>query len=354
MALQAAESPTGVLSPLWSQIAAGAVERDRSARFPTEAFEALGAAGVLGARGRVAEWALVRAAARVDGSVARILDGHFNAAERLDLLAPPALRMRDLADVAAGRLWLGVWGADPAQPHEGEPARLGPDGRVRGTKLFCSGAGGVQRALVTVRGGADADTPPLLVYLDVRERPGDGVTIDRSWFHGAGMRASESHRVVFDGVEPLAVLGEPGELGREPWFSRDAMRTAATWVGLADAIVDAALGALAQRPVIGELEAHAAGRLQTARGTCDAWIALAARRADAGDDLRETSIAYRAAIAGAVRTILDTAAAACGTRPFAEGELLDRARRDLELFLHQHRLDPLLARLGRARLEQLR
>lgn len=352
MSVRAAAPATpgqAALSPLWTEIAAGAVERDRQARFPVEAFEALGAAGVLGARGRVAEWALVRAAARVDGSVARVLDGHFNAAERLDLLAPPALRMHDLAEVAAGRLWLGVWGADPARPHEGEPARLGTDGRVRGTKLFCSGAGGIHRALVTVRGGS-GDEPPLLAYLDVRE--GDGVEIDRSWFNGAGMRASESHRVTFDGVEPLALLGEPGELVRDPWFSRDAMRTAATWVGLADGIADAALTALAERPHVGELEAHAAGKLIAARGTCDAWIALAARRAE--DDARATSIAYRAAIAAAAREIVETAASACGTRPFAAGGLLERHRRDLELFLHQHRLDPLLARLGRARLEQLR
>jgi hypothetical protein len=32
--------------------------------------------------------------------------------------------------------------------------------------------------------------------------------------------------------------------------------------------------------------------------------------------------------------------------------LLDRARRDLEVFLLQHRLDPLLARLGEAALEE--
>ena len=55
--------------------------------------------------------------------------------------------------MSAGELLLGVWGADPA-PGEGSPAHLerGRDGLVlRGVKTFCSGAGGVQRALVVAR-----------------------------------------------------------------------------------------------------------------------------------------------------------------------------------------------------------
>ena len=60
----------------------------------------------------------------------------------------------------------------------------------------------------------------------------------------------------------------------------------------------------------------------------------------------------REAVAGAGRPILDEAARACGSRPFATGGALDRARRDLEIFLLQHRLDPLVARAGRAVLRE--
>jgi hypothetical protein len=66
---------------------------------------------------------VLRAVARADGSVGRILDGHFNGVERLSLLAPEPLRSAELEAVAAGELRLGVWGADPI-PGEGEPARL--------------------------------------------------------------------------------------------------------------------------------------------------------------------------------------------------------------------------------------
>ena len=57
----------------------------------------------------------------------------------------------------------------------------------------------------------------------------------------------ESHRVVFEGAAVLAVLGEPGELVREPYFGRDAIRTAVTWAGIADSAVEGALGILAAK-----------------------------------------------------------------------------------------------------------
>ena len=69
--------------------------------------------------------------------------------------------------------------------------------------------------------------------------------------------------------------------------------------------------------------------------------------ADAGAvALPQMAIMARAAIADACRTLLDEAARACGSRPFAIAAPLDRARRDLEVFLLQHRLDGPLARFG--------
>ncbi|MGI8440904.1 MAG: acyl-CoA dehydrogenase family protein, partial [Thermoleophilaceae bacterium] len=246
-------------------IAAGAEERDRLPAFPTDALDVLERAGALAltvpdAAGErpvsfAEEWAAVRRVACADGSVGRIYDGHMNAVERLDAHAREPLRSEELAAVAAGRRRLGVWGADPV-PGEGEPARLverGDRRTIEGVKVFCSGAGGLDRALVLVRG--DRPGPPLLAYVDLTER----VRVDRAWYRGAGMRASESHRVVFDEAEVLAVLGDPGELAREPWLGRDAVRTAATWAGVADSGLEAALAALAIHLETDELRALAAG-----------------------------------------------------------------------------------------------
>lgn len=342
---------TASLATALDEIARSAADRDAQPSFPREPFRALAKAGAQalnlpGRRGGAVssfgeELATVRAVARADGSVGRIYDGHLNAVERLTLLAEEPLRSEELARIEAGDLTLGVWGADPL-PSEGEPARLDADAeRLRGVKVFCSGAGGVDRALVNVR-GPDGSGPPLLAYLDLSE----GVEVDRGWFRGAGMRASESHRVVFEGTPVLAVLGRPGELSRQPWFSRDGIRTAATWAGVLDSAVADALGTLRAKPVRGQLEELAAGRILAEQEAVDLWLAEAARRAVSGAIDLAFSVSLREAIASAARRALDEAARACGSRPFAVGSALDRARRDLEIFLLQHRLDPLVARVG--------
>ncbi|HEY5196869.1 MAG TPA: acyl-CoA dehydrogenase family protein [Solirubrobacteraceae bacterium] len=333
-------------------IAAGAAALDRAPAFPSAPLTDLGAAGALTGDLPFAEaLRLVRAVSRADGSVGRILDGHLNAVERLRLLAPtedPALA-RDLEQIASGELWLGLWGADPVAD-EGDPAVVvGSPGawQLTGAKVFCSGAGGVHRAAVVAR-APDGSSARWLVYVDLTAR----VEVDRAWFRGSGMRASESHRVVFDRADILAVLGEPGELGRDPWFSRDAIRTAASWAGMADAALDDALHSLAQRPRAGELEGLAAGRMLTAQKTIDLWMAAGAQADD--EAAVELSVHLREAVSGAATTILDEAARACGSRPFALGTGLDRARRDLQLLLLQHRLDPLVSRRGRTTLEACR
>jgi hypothetical protein len=329
-----------------AEVAAGASARDHApAAFPEDAVRALERAGALGfaaSLGHRQEWSLVRRIARADGSVGRIVDGHLNGMERLLALAPGPLRAAEMRALAAGSRRIGVWGADPV-PGEGVPARL-VDGRsgpvVVGAKVFCSGAGGVDRALVTVAGHAG---PGLLAYVDVTR----GTEIDTSWYAGSGLRTSESHRVLFHAAPVIAVLGSPGELVREPWFSRDAIRTAACWAGIADRAADAALDAMAARGRPGELDGLAAGRILGALAGIDRWLESAAVVAgDPGADLADTSVMLRAAVSEACRAVIDAGARALGSRPYAAGGDLDRCRRDLELFLLQHRLDPMVARLG--------
>jgi alkylation response protein AidB-like acyl-CoA dehydrogenase len=220
---------------------------------------------------------------------------------------------------------------------------------LRGVKTFCSGAGGLDRALVLARvtepDGGERPGPPTAVWVALTH---ETATVDETWFAGAGLRSSVSHRVTFHDAPVLAVLGEPGWISAQPWFSRDALRTSATWAGIVDAAAEAALTELRARPSTGELEALAAGRVRTEQATVDLWQRRAADAMDAGDpqELRTASVQARAAIAAAATRLLDEAARACGSHPFATGGPLERARRDLEVFLLQHRLDPLVARDG--------
>jgi hypothetical protein len=353
-----ADTPLSGFEDMLGEIASGAAERDREAapRFPAGPIGILESSGVLAWNARPGterppaadELGLVRQVARADGSVGRIFDGHLNAVERLAVQAPVEVRDRELAAIAAHRLRAGVWGGDPA-PGEGPPATVleinGSD-VLRGVKTFCSGAGGLDRALILARQAADG--PPLAVWIDLTDRR---VEVDPTWYRSYGLRVSVSHRVVFRDAPVIARFGAPGSLAAQPWFSRDALRTAASWAGMADAATRAALDELAARPGRGPLEALAAGRILTAQRTIDLWMERGARSMDAGEEaLADIAIQARVGIADACRVLLDEAARACGSRPFARGDALDRVRRDLEVFLLQHRLDPLLARLGEAAL----
>ena len=63
--------------------------------------------------------------------------------------------------------------------------------------------------------------------------------------------------------------------------------------------------------------------------------------------MRTLSVHLREAVARAAQALVDEALRAAGSRPLARGGALDRAARDLRIFLLQHRLDPLLVRAGR-------
>ncbi len=86
--------------------------------------------------------------------------------------------------------------------------------------------------------------------------------------------------------------------------------------------------------------------------TIDLWLAHAARCFDDGDAVNDRcgalATATRAAVAEASRGVAAEAVRACGSRALATLDDLDRRRRDLEVFLLQHRLEPQLETLGRA------
>jgi alkylation response protein AidB-like acyl-CoA dehydrogenase len=219
-----------------------------------------------------------------------------------------------------------------------------------GVKTFCSGAGGVQRALVIARDELGARR---VAYVDTSR----GLVIDKRWYRASGLRSSESHRVEFRDTPVLALLGGDDELMREPWLSRDAVRTAATWAGIADSIVRATVVVLAKGEP-DQIRMHAVGRMRVAQATIDRWLDHSASALNDVDGLErdveaESAAGQRAlagecrvAIADAARLIASEAARTCGSRALVDGGTLDRARRDLDLFLMQHRLDPTLVEIG--------
>jgi hypothetical protein len=100
--------------------------------------------------------------------------------------------------------------------------------------------------------------------------------------------------------------------------------------------------------------------MRVAQATIDRWLEHASRQlqdvdridadtepgAPARDSTRALAGECRVALADSARSIALDAARVCGSRALVGGGTLDRARRDLDLFLLQHRLDPKLVEIG--------
>jgi alkylation response protein AidB-like acyl-CoA dehydrogenase len=144
----------------------------------------------------------------VDGSLARLVEGHLDALAILDELGRPG---DDL-----GRR--GVWAA---RPELLRASRSGRGWRVSGTKPWCSGADGIERALVT----ATADDGLLLFDI-----PTAAFTFQDDW-HPLGMRASDSRTGQLD-TDVDEPLGPPGCYVERAGFGHGGVGVAACWHGL--------------------------------------------------------------------------------------------------------------------------
>ena len=153
----------------------------------------------------------------------RLFEGHVNALE-LVLRYGNERRVQLVAEEAqAGKLF-GVWNTDDANGLR----LIHRHGRswLEGQKILASGAGHIQRPLVT----ATDETGRRMIVLPKLGAP-DRADVSRWTAHG--MRASATGAVDFTGVEiePMEIVGREGDYERQPWFFRGrmALRRGAPW-----------------------------------------------------------------------------------------------------------------------------
>ncbi|MHB1533458.1 MAG: acyl-CoA dehydrogenase family protein, partial [Acidimicrobiales bacterium] len=151
-------------------------------------------------------------------SLGRLAEGH---ADALAILAE--------ADQAGDPGRWGVWAARSADA-DLDARDTGGMWVLDGAKAFCSGAGVLDRALVTARAGGAVRL--FHVRLD---HP--GVSVLAGTWPSVGMAASMSATVRFAGV-PAEAVGPPGFYTERPGFWFGAVGGAACWAGGARALVD--------------------------------------------------------------------------------------------------------------------
>ncbi|TWG07128.1 hypothetical protein FHX80_115632 [Streptomyces brevispora] len=269
---------------------------------------------------------------RADLSMARLAEGHADAAAILAELKAPAPR--------PGERW-GVWAAQP--PGVTLRARYeGGHWRLDGVKAFCSGAHSCTHALVT------ADTEAGRRLFAVATDGAGYAPIAGTWL-AVGMAGSDSPDVRFTGV-PGRPVGETDAYLRRPGFSHGGAGVAACWLGGARGVADTLVEA-ARRREPDQLTAAHLGAVDVALHSAMCALVVAADAIDAapldgGERAVVGTARVRAAVADVCSRVLDEVGRALGAGPLCHDREHAQRVADLTVYVRQHHAERDLASLG--------
>jgi len=271
-------------------------------------------------------------------AVARLYEAHVNALQLALRYGSHRLAETVARDAREGRLFA-LWVTDPADGG----VRLTSARTLTGRKIFCSGAGAADRALITV--GTPEGTRMMIV-----RAPGADV-VKPAGVKLAGMRAAITGAVDFTGyaVNLDDWLGGAGDYLREPVFSAGAWRGSAAAYGGLVALLKLYRDELVSRGRNGHPHQLARfGSAVIAAETARLWLHNVALRACLEDGPAEEIVAYvnlgRIAIETACLDAIRLTQRSLGLGAFMEGAAAERIARDLAVFLRQPAPDETLER----------
>jgi alkylation response protein AidB-like acyl-CoA dehydrogenase len=271
-------------------------------------------------------WRALASIARHDVSEARVIEAHVDA---VSILHEAGLEPEP-------RALYGVWAAE-------EPGRSleFDDERVRGQKPFCTGAGIVDRALVTARTPAGV----VLVEIDARHPSIDYATDD--WLTPA-FASTGTATATFE-TPTIRAVGSTGWYLDRVGFWHGACGPAACWAGGVLGLIDQAVAAAAAKNAEPHLDAHI-GALVAIGWELDAVLDRAGDEVDAEPEDAAAAV-RRARI---VRHLVDRTAAevierfgrALGPRPLVRDPDVVRRIAEVQLYVRQCHAERDLDALG--------
>ena len=265
-----------------------------------------------------------------DLSLARLAEAHWDAVAILAEAGRPA---------ACGVLY-GVWAAEKPGQALQLVAQPGGGFALSGEKAWLSGAGLVDRALVSA-----GDS--LLVEVDLRAHA-DRVAFDGSGWKTEAFRETRTAMGRFDAVPVAAeaVIGGPGWYTGRAGFWHGACGPAACWAGGAAGLVELAMRTTRK-------DAHTVAHLGAMRAdvwALGAYLDVAGREMDAGEDsgadARVRALTVRHLVEQACTDVLRRLPRALGPVPLAMDEEFQRRYAELDLYLRQSHAERDLEALG--------
>ncbi len=356
---------TDELNNLLTKIADAAPQTDTDKTFPEAAFGWLADAGLLevtlpnrqldGQRPKSDRLLhILKRIGAANLAVGRVYEGHINAMNLIHLYATPAQKEAWYADVIKYKRLFSVWNT---QAGDGVKIHAIGQGRYRleGAKTFCSGAGCIQRPLVTGQLlGAQKQGWQMCIIPTERVKP---IPQDDSFWQPLGMRASISYKLDFTGIEldENDLLGQPDDYYRQPYFSGGAIRFAAVQLGGAEALYEATRVFLAsmgrtddsfQRTRLAEMAwlIESGNQWINAAGVkTDAWQASGGE----ADKIVAYANMTRTAIEEICLRVMPLAERSVGARGLMRPLPFERIHRDLTFYLRQPAPDATILDIGR-------
>jgi alkylation response protein AidB-like acyl-CoA dehydrogenase len=279
-------------------------------------------------------WRRLAELTEVDVVAGRLAEAHTDAVAILAELGGP--------DPKPDQLW-GVWaaeGGDAVLLAHGE----GDGVKLKGTKVWCSGAGICTHALVTARVDGERRGLFAVDLGDRHVRP-----LPSNW-RNPGMAGSDTRSVQFTGA-PAVFVGSPGEYLDRPGFWHGAVGVSACWLGGARAVA-APLYARATRESVDPHTLAHLGAVDAAITAAEATLLIAACQVDADPLNREGRAELiarrtRAVVETAVDETITRTGRALGPGPLAQDAEHAGRVADLTMYVRQSHAERDLAELGR-------
>jgi alkylation response protein AidB-like acyl-CoA dehydrogenase len=367
-----------------TEVARACAERadgyDRAARFPTEDFDDLFAAGLhaptvpreyggLGAGSLHGDtltlWSMTKELAKADLSLGRCWEGHTNSLALIDAFATSEQKARWFEGVVErGERWA-TWSGEPQARKPGEKSRFGTtvtrtDGGwvLNGTKVFATSATGAHWAILMVNtagpGGArHADGDPDALLMLACELADPAVSVDESWWDAGGMRATVSHLVRFDDmfIPDGNLIGTPGAFLREGWKIALPAHYAASFLGAAEGAYEYAVEYVTrQHKAADPYVQHRIGTMAVNVESGYLWLHHVGRMWDTGrvGEARMAGNRARHVVEHLAVETVDHCIRACGARSLVRPSPVERILRDLTIYVRHDNDDQVLATIGRA------
>lgn len=258
-------------------------------------------------------WQILAYVAGIDLTIAKWFESHLDA-------------LSILHEVGYSEATQGLWAVWAAEGHP-DPIRY-QQGKISGSKSWCSGANIVDHGLMTYR---DENGQSQLLVVNMKQ---DEIEIDNGAWQAVGMQATDTATIQFNQVAASNV-GAPNAYLERVGFWHGAAGVAACWYGATASIATYLIKAYQHKPH--DFKAMYLGQIGTALAVTQQYFHHVAYLIDSQPDQNhELAIRQlRVNVEQLAREVIETVGLALGAAPFCGNAHFARLSADLPVFIRQ-------------------